>query len=51
MRGIVGTSVTPAQPILRFQLLNACGRWVRKRVSRDRNCLHGAGLDVDAWRC
>ena len=48
MRGIVGILVTPVQ---RIQLLGARGRQVRKRVSGDRNCLHGAGLDVEAWRC
>lgn len=42
MRGIVGIPVTPVQPILRFQLLSARSRQVRKRVSGDRNCLRGA---------
>ncbi len=51
MYGIVGIPVTSVRRILRPQLLGARGRRVRKRVSGDRNCLHGAGLDVEAWRC
>ncbi len=52
MRGIVGIPVTPrAAHFTPPQLLGARGRRVRKRVSGDRNCLHGARLDVEAWRC
>ena len=51
MRGIVGIPVTRVQRILRSHLLGARGRQVRKRVSGDHNCLHGAGLDIEAWRC
>jgi hypothetical protein len=49
MGGIVGTPVIPGRPIPPFQLLSARGRWVRKRVSGNRSCL--TGLGVEAWRC